>query len=262
MTTSEITRRINNAKSLDFSAILNQCIELFKKVWLQGFIMLLLNLVLAIPIFMIIYIPALLFGLLSFYSFAEGSDPMSQTGLSISLILVLMLVFAFLVVAMSTISLGLQASFYRICKLKDLDQIDKEDYFYFLKKPYLGKTIKLGLTFTAIALVASLICFFPLLYAIVPLSFMVVVYAFNPDKSNSEIIKLAFEIGNKKWFISFVLIIVSSLLAMVIGSLLCGFGIFFTSAFSYLTPYAIYKNVVGFDEEDDQMKRIERLSIN
>ena len=52
---------------------------------------------------------------------------------------------------MHLIGFGLKAGFYRICKLKDLEEMGKEDYFYFFKKPYLGKTIKLALAITGTA---------------------------------------------------------------------------------------------------------------
>jgi len=190
----------------------------------------------------------------------DSYDPYAQPDISPVFFIVMALIYVFMIIAMSTIGLGLKAAFYRICKLKDLEQMGKEDYFYFFKKPYLGKTIKLGLAFAGISVLAAMLCVFPIFYVIVPLSFIVVVYAFNPDLSVSEIIKLAFEIGNKKWFISFGLMFVSGFLAMIVGFLMCGFGVYVTASFSYLPPYFIYKEVVGFDDESDQMKRIEKLS--
>ena len=44
-----LLEKIENAKDLDFGDIFNKCIELFKKVWLQGLVMLLLTFVLSIP---------------------------------------------------------------------------------------------------------------------------------------------------------------------------------------------------------------------
>jgi len=221
----------------------------------------LLNMVLAIPFVMIIYIPLIFMGFMDLNSGSYDSyDPYAQPDISPVFFIVMALIYVFMIIAMSTIGLGLKAAFYRICKLKDLEQMGKEDYFYFFKKPYLGKTIKLGLAFAGISVLAAMLCVFPIFYVIVPLSFIVVVYAFNPDLSVSEIIKLAFEIGNKKWFISFGLMFVSGFLAMIVGFLMCGFGVYVTASFSYLPPYFIYKEVVGFDDESDQMKRIEKLS--
>ena len=47
MKTIEMKRRIEDAKALDFGTIFNQSIELFKKVWVQGLVVLLLNMVLS-----------------------------------------------------------------------------------------------------------------------------------------------------------------------------------------------------------------------
>jgi uncharacterized membrane protein len=98
---------------------------------------------------------------------------------------------------------------------------------------------------------ATLLCFLPIIYVIVPLSFMVIVYAFNPELSVSEIIKLGFDLGNKKWFMSFGLMFVSGLLAGIVGMLMCFVGIYVTSSFSYLPHYFIYKDVVGYEDEDE-----------
>ena len=40
---SAILKQIDDAKNLDFGTVFSQCIELFKKVWLQGLIVLILN---------------------------------------------------------------------------------------------------------------------------------------------------------------------------------------------------------------------------
>ncbi|SDH08973.1 hypothetical protein [Winogradskyella thalassocola] len=260
MNSTQIKSRIENANALDFGIIFNQSIELFKKVWVQGLVTLLLNMVLAIPVIMIVYIPLLFLGFANALTIDNSYDSYDSTGVGVVFGFVFFIVYIFLIVAMSAIGLGLKAAFYRICKFKDLEQMGKEDYFYFFKKPYLGKTIKLGAAFTGIALLATLLCFIPIIYAVVPLSFIVVVYAFNPDLSISEIIKLGFDLGNKKWLISFGLMFVSGFLAMMVGFLMCGFGIYVTSSFGQLPSYFIYKDVVGFDEEDDQMRRIEQLS--
>jgi len=260
MSPTEIKTKIVNANPLDFGTIFNQSTALFKKVWVQGLVMVLLNMVLAVPVVMIVYIPLLFFGFISALTIDGNYESYGQAGFSIAMVIVLIVAYAFMIVAMSAIGLALKAAFYRICKLRDLEQIGKEDYFYFLKKPYLGKTIKLGMAFTGIAFVATLLCFLPIIYAVVPLSFIVVVYAFNPDLSISEIIKLGFDLGNKKWLISFGLMFVSGFLAMIVGFLMCGFGIYVTAAFGQLPSYFIYKDVVGFDSDDEQMRRIEQLS--
>lgn len=258
MNITEIQRRIQNAKDLDFGTIFNQSIELFKKVWVQGLVVLLLNMVLAIPLMMLIYIPMIFTGLFEAYtnSYAYGAyDPYySQPEISPLTMLVLIVLYLIAMFGISVIGVGLKCAFYRICKLKDLKQMGKEDYFYFFKKPYLGKTIRLGLAYIGITLIATLLCFLPIIYAIVPLTYMFVVYAFNPDKSVSEIIKLSFDLGNKKWLLTFGLIIVSGLLAGIVGFIMCFVGVYVTASFSYLPPYLIYKEVVGFEDDDETLQ--------
>jgi hypothetical protein len=248
----EIQQRIQNAKDLDFGSLFNQSIELFKKVWVQGLVTLLLNMVMAIPVLMVVYIPLIFMGFFEAYGTNyDPYDPYSQPELSPLMFIGIAIVYIFLITAMSTIGFGLKAAFYRICRLKDFGQMGKEDYFYFFKKPYLSKTIKLGLAFSGIGILATLLCFLPVIYVIVPLSFIIIVYAFNPELSVSEIIKLGFDIGNKKWLIAFGLMIVSSFLAGIVGALMCFVGLYVTTSFSYLPQYFIYKDVIGFDNEDE-----------
>ena len=75
-------------------------------------------------------------------------------------------------------------------------------------------------------------------------------FAFNPEFSVGEIVKGSFAIGNKKWLLVFGLLIVSSLLAQIVGMILCGIGVFFTAAFVYHPIYLVYKNVVGFEDDN------------
>ena len=88
----------------------------------------------------------------------------------------------------------------------------------------------------------------------VPLSLLPVIYAFNPELSMSNLIKASFDLGNKKWFITFGLTIVAGFLAQIVGMLLCGIGIFFTASFAAIPIYFVYKEVIGF--EDTEFKQI------
>ena len=267
MTTAEIQQRIKNAKDLDFGTLFSQSVELFKKTWVQGLVSLLLNIVLAIPIVLVVYIPALIFGFADAYMNANSYDAYgtyaqsSQPQLSAIATVMGIVLYLFFLVAMSAIGVGIRAGFYRICKLKDLDQMGREDYFYFFKKPYLGKTIQIGLVYAGISIVAAMLCVVPIIYAIVPLSYMFLIYAFHPDKSVSEIVKLSFDLGNRKWLLTFGLLFVSGILAGIVGMLMCFVGIYITMSFTFLPTYLIYKEVIGFeDDEIDQIQRIERLS--
>lgn len=278
MNTTEILRLIASAKSLDFGAIFSESIELFKKTWVPGLVTLLLTMVLAIPIVMIVYIPMIIMGISNMSSY-DPSNPYNQPELSPTTMVVMFLLYIVMIIAMSVISTALKAGFYRICKLKDHDEMGIEDYFYFFKKPYLGQTVKVALTIMSISLlgvIVYVVLFFtflfssgpenilsnipllflsilPMFYLIVPISYMVIVYAFNPDKSITEIIKLSFSLGNKKWLLTFGLLFVCGILASAVGMLMCFVGIYVTASFTYLQPYLIYKEVVGFEDESLQI---------
>jgi hypothetical protein len=280
MDITDIQNRIQNAKRLDFGTLFNQSIELFKKTWVQGLVTLLLNLVLTLPVVMIVYIPLIFTGMMDMYANNYDSYPSyEQPELSIITFLVLFVLAIFMIVAVSTIGTGLKSAFYRICKIKDNEEMLNEDYFYFFKKSYLGKTIKVGLAMIGISFLAAFVYVFvliffmfssdfestinipllfltllPLIYVTIPITYMAVVYAFNPEKSITDIIKLSFALGNKKWLLTFGLVIIASILAGIVGFLMCFVGIYVTTSFSYLPPYFIYKEVIGFENENDNLQ--------
>jgi hypothetical protein len=157
------------------------------------------------------------------------------------------------------VSVAINAGFYRIIKKLDKDEsVATSDFFYFVKTKYLGKTFMLMLVSIVIAIPSALLCYIPLIYMIVSLSFFAIIFAFNPDFTVSEIVKVSFKLGHKKWLLSFGLIIVSSILANLVGYILCGIGLLFTATFSYHPIYLIYKKTIGFDETSiiDEIGRI------
>ena len=244
-TINAILGKIENAKALDFGDIFNKSIELFKKVWLQGLVMLLLTLVLMLPFYIIMYLPLIAMGLFDNELLNQGQEQ----NLTI-LVPFYIFIFVFSFFAM-IIGFGLKSAFYRICKIKDLNEAGTDDYFYFFKRPYLGKTIKLAAMTFGISLVALLLCVLPIFYAMVPIALINVVYAFNPDISASEIVKIGFKLGNKKWLLTFGLLFVSSILAQLVGMIMCFIGVFVTASFAYLPMYFIYKESIGFEEADE-----------
>jgi uncharacterized membrane protein len=101
-----------------------------------------------------------------------------------------------------------------------------------------------------ISLLAVLLCVFPIIYVMVPVTLINVVYAFNPDLSASNIVNASFKLGNKKWLITFGLIIVAGILAQFVGMIMCFVGVMVTAAFAYLPVYFIYKDSIGFNESN------------
>jgi len=242
MTFAELQLRIQKAKDLDFGDIFNKSIDLFKKVWVQGLLMMLITIALMIPFYLIMYLPLIGIGLLEGDMDAFSQDP--ELLFMIPFIL-LMLVFSVFAVA---IVFGLKASFYRICKLKDLNEAGSDDYFYYLKRPHLGKVFKLSLITLGISILATLLCVLPIIYVAVPIAIMNVVFAFNPELSATDIMKASFNLGNKKWLITFGLMFIAGLLAEIVGFLMCFVGIFATASFAYIPIYFIYKESIGFED--------------
>ncbi|WP_417865910.1 hypothetical protein [Xanthomarina gelatinilytica] len=239
-----LLEKIDRSKTLDFGDIFSNSIELFKKVWVQGLIMMLLMMVILIPFYLVMYLPFIGMGFLDMDAYSYNND--------ISPILMIpffIMIFVFSIVAM-VLSFGMKASFYRICKMKDLNEAGSDDYFYYLKKPYLGKVIVLSLMTFGISLLATLLCFLPIIYVMVPITLINVIFAFNPDLSASDIIKAGFRLGNKKWLITFGLIVISAILAELVGLLMCFVGIFVTVSFAYIPVYFVYKEAVGFENSE------------
>jgi hypothetical protein len=146
-------------------------------------------------------------------------------------------------------------------KLDHNETTTTNDFFYFLKGKYLSKAFIIMMVSILISIPAIALCYIPFIYIIVPLTYFSLVFAFYPELSVGDIVKVSFTLGNKKWLITFGLLIVSSLLSQIVGFLLCGIGILFTAAFVYHPTYLIFKHVIGFDggNDDGDVQKIENL---
>jgi hypothetical protein len=239
---NKLMDKINNAKQLDFSDIISDTIELFKKVWLKGLIVVLFVLISALCI-------AFLFSLIGVAP-ALNTDIFND-GFDIKEIASFYSTSAIYGIPqnmlLSTLNLAFVAAFYRICKQIVSGESSYDDYFYFFKKEYFTKVFMLGIIYTCIATIAQFLCIIPYIYAFVPLSYFAVILAHNPDLSEGEIVKASFALGNKKWLITFGTMIVAILIAML-GLLGCIIGIIFTVSIIYLPSFLIYKDAIGFDD--------------
>lgn len=254
MTLTEIQSKINSARALDFGTIFNQSIELFKKSWLQGFLMQLFVIIIMLPIIVVMYVPFIM--MIISQSQNGQVDPNAISTFLAGFSLVYLLLFFVAVILLSSVSVALQAGLFRI--LRELDanrEVKTADLFYFFKGNYWGKMILLMLTSVVIAIPAALLCYLPLIYAMVPLSFFTIIFAFNPDLSIGDIVSASFKLGTKKWLLGFGLLFVSSMLASLVGLLMCGIGTIITAAFVYHPTYFIYKEVIGF-ENDNELNQI------
>ncbi|WP_104734634.1 hypothetical protein [Hanstruepera ponticola] len=247
-TIERILEKIQNAKALDFGNIFNDSIELFKKTWMQGFLLQLFSMIIMLPLILIIYVPLIGVMIAQAESGDINPDAYDAVFAGFSVLFIILIIVGALV--LSTVTIALQAGFFRIMKRLDHDEeVLTSDFFHFIKGKYLGKLFVLMLASVVISSIATLLCFLPLIYVMVPMSFFTMFFAFNPELSVSDIIKGSFALGNKKWLLVFGLLIVSSLLAQIIGMILCGIGVLFTAAFVYHPTYLVYKNVVGFNSD-------------
>ncbi len=241
---NRLLHKIENAKPLEFSHIFENLIELFKKVWLKGFLVVLIM----VGITMLVGVVFSLIGLAPKGNpFADGFDLETYIEFYSSSIIQNIPQ----TILTTTISLALVSAFYKICIQFDAGkQHVVEDYFQFFKKDYFSKLLMLGIIHTAIATVAQLLFFIPFIYVYVPLSYFSIIFANNPQLSEMEIVKASFALGNKKWLITFGTLFVAGLLGFL-GILGCGIGILFTISIVYLPTFFIYKEVVGFDDTSE-----------
>jgi hypothetical protein len=245
-----LSEKIERAKQLDFGDIFSESIELFKKTWLQGFIFFLFTLVIMLPLIIVLYVPLIGVIVAQQESGYTDNEAFSNFIGGMSVLYVVFVVVGIFV--LGAISFALNAGFYRIMKKLDHNEtVETSDFFHFVKTQYLGKAFLLMLISMAIAIPSVLLCYLPLLYTIVPLSFFGVMFAFNPEFSVGDIVHSSFKLANKKWLISLGLIIVCSILSQIVGYLLCFVGLFFTSTFVYHPIYLIYKKVIGFGANPD-----------
>lgn len=237
-TLDSLLQKVGQAKPLDFGEIISNSIDLFKKVWLKGFVVILILVIAAMII-------SLAFGFIGLapdaYDFNYGFDLESFSSFYSQNALYSVPQ----TILVSTLTLALVAAFYRICKQVDSGETGQDDYLYFFKKEYFAKVFMLGIIYTLIATVAQLLFLIPYIYVFVPLSYFAVIFAFNPDLSEMEIVKVSFALGNKKWLITFGTLFVMGIIGML-GALACVIGLLFTISIIYLPVFLIYKEVIGF----------------
>jgi hypothetical protein len=239
MSLETLTQRIKSYPELSFGDIFSKSIALFKKVWLQGFIVLLLTFVVILPFYIILYIPLIASGI---------TDPeFLQNNEMPPMVAVAMCILApVVVIGITTFALALNAAFLKICKQKDLGQESKDDYFYFFKEGRLGKVFILALYTFGLAFLGMLACGIGLFYVIVPLSLIPAFLAFSDELSPLEMVKASFTLGNKNWLVIFGLIMVMGIVAEL-GFLLCCIGVLFTAMLAKVPVYFMYKDGVGFN---------------
>jgi hypothetical protein len=241
MDLENLLHKIQNVKALDFGNVISDTIELFKKIWLKGLVVILFILISAICIsslFNLIGVaPVLDFNMyedMDIKRLASFYTSSALYGIPQNMLI-------------ATLNLAFVAAFYRICRNVVLGNTVHEDYFFFFKKEYFTKVFMLGIIYTAIGTIAQLLCFIPYIYVFVPISYFAVILAHHPHLSEMEIVKASFALGNKKWLLTFGTMLVAGLMGML-GIIGCGIGVVFTISIVYLPPFLIYKDAIGLEE--------------
>lgn len=253
--------KINNVKQLEFGDILSRSFELFKKTWLQGFLLMIILCVVMIPLFVAIYIPM-------YTSLVEqiqdGNYNANDTGNLLSMqndnfrYKVIGITFV-----ISLLSTALVAAFYKIIEKLDFDEeFNFPDFFIFFRAKYFDRIFAIASFSLLIALLnfafekflpagtATLLNLVLNIILSVYTTLFVVFFAFNPNLKAGEIFSLSFNLGSKKWFLIFGLALITGIIGLL-GAVACGFGVLFTISIIYLPAYLIYKDVVGFSKTTD-----------
>lgn len=244
---TSLMERIENSKNVDFGDILSKSFELFKKTWVDALMHALITFLVIIPFMIIVYVPLfpLYAGMLN-----DGGGPADINsivqGASAAMLFIWVMVIFLLSFLIQPFILSIVGNFLKVCKNKDLNEAGTSSGYFGLLKMHFGKLLLLSLATTGIALLATLMCYLPIFYVMVPLQLFLPVFVFNESLSASEIVKASFKLGNKYWLLLFGLILVSGLLSSL-GILLCGVGVIVTSYYQYIVVYYFYKDAVGFD---------------
>lgn len=248
----DIFQRIEEAGSIDFGDILSKSFNLFQKTWVEALKHALVTLLIMAPFIIIVYAP-----IIPMYieMLANAGDPYYTPSFVENYSAGMIIGWAFLVLLLSFLLqpfvISIVGSYLQLCKKVDVGgESDVKGLYLDIVKNHFGKLVLLSLATVGIALLAALLCYFPLFYVMVPLQLIMPVFVFNQKLSVSQIVKACFKLGNRYWFMVFGLMIVSGIISSL-GFIICGIGIIVTQYYQYVVLYYFYKDSVGFDENGE-----------
>jgi len=232
-----ISKKINEAPSIDFGDLFNESVAVFKKVWLQGFLFQLITIALSLPL--------LFFNFINFSDFSNDSVPL-QFGTAA--------VFYYGISAvLAIVSSFLTFGFFRVIRQMDKGEDFKTvDFFYYFNSERIKKALLLVLANVAVVILALLLCVFPVFYVMIPLMFVTPIFVYNPELSISEVLKSSFALGHKKWGITFLISLLNIIALYVLILLTCGLGSLFFGCFLQMPIYVLYKKIISFDNSQTQ----------
>lgn len=245
-----IFKKIENSKPADFGDIFSKSFEMYKENFSEGLMHALISIAVSIPLMLIVYIP--LFPMYMEMMQNVGDPyytPSVLEDYSIAIIIGWYILVFILSFVMQVINMSIYGRFFMVLKKKDFGGHEDVGGYFDIIKQHFGKLILLSLATMGIALLATMLCYVPILYAIVPMHWIFPMFIFNQELSVSDTVKAAFKFANKNWLmfflLGFVCIIVSAL-----GYVICGIGIILTYFFFYIATYVTYRDCIGFDDVD------------
>lgn len=127
-------------------------------------------------------------------------------------------------------------------------QISLKDYFKGFYQPL--DIISAYIFQALIIFVGIVLLVIPAIYFAVALSFVIPFVIFRNFRP-LEAIETSRQLITKQWFDVFIFVLILGALN-VVGALLFGVGFIITLPFTYVAIYFAYKDIVGFDDEDEE----------
>ncbi|MDC8003078.1 hypothetical protein POV27_03390 [Aureisphaera galaxeae] len=246
-----IFKKIENSKPADFGDIFSKSFEIYKTHFTEGLVHTLISIGVSIPLLLIVYIPVLP---LYIEMMQNAGDPYYTPSFldeySLPVILGWYLLVFLMSFLMQAINFSIYGHLFKVLKKKDFNTNEDVGGYFDIIKRHFGKMIVLSLASAGIAILATLACYIPLFYVIVPLHWIFPIFIFNEDLGVSDIIKAAFKFANKNWLMFALLGIVCGILGSI-GIIGCYIGIIFTYFFPYMATYVTYRDCIGFDDVDE-----------
>ena len=247
-----ISKKIAEAPKIDFADLFNESVQVFKKVWLQGFLLQLLTIGISI---------SLMF--LNFSMFQdEGVDFNAQYNIQNILTDDAMtqqhgsalILYYLLTIVVGIISSLLSFGFFKVVGQMDQGQdFMFSDFFYFFRNGRFTKSFLLVLANFGVAILAVLMCVLPIFYVMIPLMFITPFYVYNSELSISEVLKSSFALGHKKWGITFAITLLNIITLYILIICTCGLGALFFGCFLQIPIYVLYKKIISFESLENQL---------
>jgi len=249
---SDIFKRIEQSKSPDFGDVISKSFDLFKQFFSEGLVHNLVALGVAIPFIILVYVPFIPFYIEMLQNSGDPYyTPTVFEDYGIGIIVGWCLLVFVLSFIMQVVNMSIYGHFLKFLKKNDTGSNEAIGGYFTLLKTHFGKFLLLTLASMGIALLATLLCYLPIFYVMIPLHWLFPILIFNEKLSVGDTVKAAFKYGNKHWGIMFGLGFVASIISSL-GIIACYIGIIATMSFTYVATYVTYRDSIGFDTENDE----------